>query len=79
MYNREYYLQHKEKYLESNKKWRKEHKDKFYEITYRYRRKKAEELKNKGEKYCWLSENQRKALYEKRNRRIDKDITEREI
>lgn len=79
MYNREYYLKHKKEYKERNKKWREENKERFYEIIYSYRKKKADELKAKGERYCWHSEAERKRLYEKRNRRINKNIRDGEI
>ena len=78
-YSREYYLKHKEEYKERNKKWREENKEKFYKIVYRYRTKKAEELKAKGEMYCWHTNNQRKKLYEERNRRINKNVRDGEI
>ena len=78
-YNHEYYLEHKEEYKERSKKWREKNKEKFYEITYNYRKRKAEELKAKGEMYCWYTNNQRKKLYEKRNRRINKNIGDGEI
>ena len=73
MYSHEYYLKNKEKLQEANKKWRKENREKFNKIMYAYRRKKAKELTEKGEMYCWHSKTKRKELYEKREKRINNE------
>lgn len=77
-YNHDYYIKNKEKIKERNKKWREENKDKFYKSVYNYRSKKAKELKEQGEMYCWHSKSERKRLYEKRDRRINNEIENRE-
>ena len=78
-YRHQYYLKHKERILESNKNWREKNKEKFYKIVYGYRKRKAEELAEKGERYCWHSEAKRKELYDKRQERIDRRNKENEI
>ena len=74
MYNHDYYIKHKEEYHARTKKWRENNKERFYEIVYNYRKRKAEELKKQGLKYCWKSEKKRKELYERRNQRINKAL-----
>ena len=78
-YRHQYYLKHKEEILESNKRWQKNNKEKFYKILYKNRKKKAQELKEKGERYCWHSEAKRKELYEQRSKRIDRRNKKRKI
>lgn len=79
MYNREYYLKHKEEYIERNREWRKNNKERFYELVKKSRTKKAKELRLKGESYVWHSEPSRKKLYEKRDRRINQDNRDGEV
>lgn len=79
MYNKKYYLEHKEEYIERNRQWRREHKERFYELVKKSRRKKAEKLKAKGEIYIWRSEPEKKKLYEKRNRRINNSARDDEV
>lgn len=78
-YNKEYYLKHKQEYIERNKIWRKEHKERFYELVKKSRKKRADRLREQGEIYIWRSEPEKKRLYEKRDRRINQDVREREI
>lgn len=78
-YYKEYYKRHKEEYIERNKKWRSENKEQFYKLVYKSRKKRAERLKQEGELYIWKSDVERKRLYEKRNRRIDKDDRNGEV
>jgi len=78
-YNKEYYLKHKEEYLERNKKWRQENKERFYELVKKSRKKRADRLREKGEMYIWRSEPEKKRLYEKRDRRINQLIRDGEI
>ena len=78
-YAHEYYLKHKDKYIERNKKWRKENKDKFYKLVYKSRKKRADKLRKQGEIYIWRSEPEKKRLYEKRDRRINQDVGDGEI
>lgn len=79
MYNREYYLKHKEEYRKRNSEWRKNNKERFYELVKKSRTKKANELRLKGESYVWHSEPSRKALYERRSQRINQVIKNGEI
>lgn len=66
MYSHDYYLKNKEKYKESQRKWREKNKEKFSKLVYKYRKKRAEELKAKGiTKYCWKSNKKRQELLEK--------------
>ena len=74
MYNKKYYLEHKQEYLDRNKKWRQENKERFYELVKKSRTKKANKLKLKGEMYAWRSEPEKKKLYEKRYKRINNII-----
>ena len=78
-YNKEYYLKHKQEYIERNKIWRKEHKERFYELMKKSRKKKADRLREQGEIYIWRSEPEKKRLYEKRNRRINQFNQDGEI
>ena len=78
-YAHEYYLKNKEKYIERNKKWRTKNKKKFYELVKKSRKKRADRLREQGEMYIWRSEPEKKALYEKRNRRINQLIRDGEV
>lgn len=78
-YAHEYYLKHKEEYIERNKKWRKNNKERFYKLVYKSRKKRADKLREQGEIYIWRSEPEKKRLYEKRDRRINQDVRDDEI
>jgi len=67
LYYKEYYRKHREKMLESQKKWRENNKDKFYQSVYKVRKRKAERLKSEGVKFNWLSDKARKNKNEVKN------------
>ena len=70
-YYRQYYKLHKAEIDARNKKWREENKEKFYNCVYAYRKRKAKELKEKGIKFNWLSENGRKQKNAERDTTTD--------
>ena len=78
-YAHEYYLRHKEEYIERNRQWRKNNKDRFYKLIYKSRKKKADKLREQGEMYIWRSEPEKKRLYEKRDRRTNQDVRNGEV
>ena len=73
LYYKEYYKKHKEKMLESQKKWRENNKDKFYQSVYKVRKRKAERLKSEGVKFNWLSDKARKIRNEGKNEQTRKN------
>ena len=78
-YFKKYYQEHKEQIKERNNQWRLENKERFYKLIYKSRKKKAKALQDQGIDYAWHSEKERKRLYEKRDKRINRSIEKKEI
>lgn len=78
-YAKKYYLAHREELIERNRQWRLNHKERFYELVYKSRKKKAEELRQDGFDYVWHSAKKRSELYDKRYKRTHRSIKNEEI